>query len=199
MLNPNDFNPELHLTIVLLSVAATLGGMCVYRFIMSSRDRATSLEKALISIHQQEAHNEEQFKRQVGNMNALVNDIQTDATRNYDQVVLTDLTSHETRIIEAAQDSLNRSQKVGQSVHRSKQVDDETKRTLPQNKASLQSVEDNIVNLVPLVGEFKQELETTASQSPFANSQQSLERSERAHAKLSQAVKALRRVHLGIE
>ena len=199
MLNPNDFNADLHLTIVLLSAAATLFVLHTIRFIFSNRNRANDLEGALKDIHRQEHTNEKRFKTDIGKMNKLVNEIQEDSTRNYDDVVLADLTDHETRVIEEAQHSQNRSEKMKQSVSSSQQVDLKIDQTLPGNTTALANVETAIENLAPLLQDFSKLLENIDENSPFEGSYQYLERSTRTHAELMQAVKALRRTHLGHE
>ena len=132
-------------------------------------------------------------------MNKLVNEIQEDSTRNYDDVVLADLTDHETRVIEEAQHSQNRSEKMKQSVSSSQQVDLKIDQTLPGNTMALANVETAIENLAPLLQDFSRLLESIDENSPFEGSYQYLERSTRTHAELMQAVKALRRTHLGHE
>lgn len=199
MLNPNDFNTELHLTLVLLSAAATLFVLHTVRFIFSNRNRANDLQGALNQIRRQEKSNEVQFKGEIGKMNTLVNEIQEASIRNYDQVVLSDLTDHETRIIEEAQHTQTRSERMKQSVTLSKEVDQQIDQALPGNTTALANVENAITNLAPLLQDFSKLLESIDENSPFEGSYQYLNRSTRTHAELIQAVKALRRTHLGHE
>ena len=154
MFNPNDFDADLHLTLVLMSVVFTLMGLHLMQFILAGRNRASTLEEILGEIRADENTRERTFKRNLVSMKGLVQDIQDEVSSDYDDIIIDDLAAHEIRTIKSSQASNQRSEKIEQCLGKSKEVDQRLFESVPRNTATVEQAETTLDKIHPITEEI---------------------------------------------
>ena len=155
MLNPNDFNADLHMTIVLFAAAFTLMGIHAIRFVFAGRDRANALEDVIAGIQKDEMTHVKEFKKNMVEMTRMVHSIEDEVSSGYDSTVLEDLASHDERTIRDSQDSLRRREKVAGCIDASREVDARLVESTPRNATALNEVDVALMKIKPALQDFE--------------------------------------------
>jgi len=154
MIDITEFNPDLHLTLVLIAAVFTLMCVHVLRYVLSGRNRAAELEEIIEGIHKVGESRKEDFRKDIEGTADLIDKINAEVSSGYDEVVIKDLTEHEIRTIKAAQDSQRRRDKISSCLSNSDEIDKNITSKIPRNNETLQEVNASLMKIGPAISEF---------------------------------------------